>query len=164
METWKHDNGNRDRDILTPSLNRHFIKRAAARAVAAPASTLLRATPRTTTPLAIRQQASVLAAFKRFNSTGTPDEPISTDASEQSSVSSAVAAAAETGASGFGMDHEDGTRPNTRPPMEIQPTNAIYVGNLLFEATPRDLEVEFAPFGEIVSTKVAQDARGLSKG
>lgn len=48
--------------------------------------------------------------------------------------------------------------------MEIEPTNSIYVGNLLFEATPQDLEREFAPFGEVVSVKVAQDARGFSKG
>ncbi|KAL5347402.1 hypothetical protein ACLOAV_007714 [Pseudogymnoascus australis] len=151
--------------LTVPGIFLHFIKRAAARAVAAPARSLLLATPRTTTPLAIRQQASVLAAFKRFNSTtSAPEEPISTDASEQSSVRSAVAAASETGATGFGMEQADGTRPNSRPPMEIEPTNSIYVGNLLFEATPQDLEREFAPFGEVVSVKVAQDARGLSKG
>ncbi|OBT95061.2 hypothetical protein VE01_07336 [Pseudogymnoascus verrucosus] len=144
----------------------HFIKRAAARALAAPASTLLRAAPRTSTPLSIRQSASVISAFKRYNSstTASSDEPISTDASEQSSVSSAVAAAAETGASGFGMDSVDGTRPNSRPPMDLQPTNSVYVGNLLFEVTPQDLEREFAAYGEIVSSRIAQDPRGLSKG
>ncbi|KFZ19199.1 hypothetical protein V502_03783, partial [Pseudogymnoascus sp. VKM F-4520 (FW-2644)] len=143
----------------------HFIKRAAARALAAPASTLLRAAPRTSTPLAIRQQASVISAFKRFNSTTSADEPVSTDASEQESVSSAVAAATESGSGGFGMeDRGEGTRPNTRPPMDLQPTNAIYIGNLLFEATPQDLEREFSAYGDIVSCRVAQDARGLSKG
>ncbi|ELR02421.1 hypothetical protein VC83_04296 [Pseudogymnoascus destructans] len=143
----------------------HFIKRAAARALAAPASTLLRAAPRTSTPLSIRQSASVMSAFKRYNSsTSASDEPISTDASEQSSVSSAVAAAAETGALGFGMDNLDGTRPNSRPPMDLQPTNSVYVGNLLFEVTPQDLEREFAPYGEIVTSRIAQDPRGLSKG
>lgn len=144
--------------------NRHFIKRAAARALAAPASTLLRAAPRTSTPLSIRQSASVISAFKRYNSRISSDEPVSTDASEQSSVSSAVAAAAETGASGFGMENSDGTRPNSRPPMDLQPTNSVYVGNLLFEVTPQDLEREFGAYGEIVSSRIAQDPRGLSKG
>ncbi|KFY06481.1 hypothetical protein V491_08598, partial [Pseudogymnoascus sp. VKM F-3775] len=114
------------------------------------------------TPLAIRQQASVILAFKRFNSSS--NEPVATDASEQPSVSSAVAAAAETGATGFGADIVDGTRPNSRPPLDLQPTNAVYVGNLLFEVTPQDLEREFAAYGDIVSTRIAQDARGLSKG
>lgn len=89
---------------------------------------------------------------------------MATDASEQPSVSSAVAAAAETGATGFGADIVDGTRPNSRPPLDLQPTNAVYVGNLLFEVTPQDLEREFAAYGDIVSTRIAQDARGLSKG
>ncbi|KFY06120.1 hypothetical protein V492_08144 [Pseudogymnoascus sp. VKM F-4246] len=62
------------------------------------------------------------------------------------------------------MEQTDGSRPNTRPPMELQPTNAVYVGNLLFEITPQDLEREFAAYGEIVSTRIAQDPRGLSKG
>lgn len=48
--------------------------------------------------------------------------------------------------------------------MDLQPSNSIYIGNLLFEATPQDLEREFSPYGEIVTAKVAQDARGLSKG
>lgn len=107
----------------------------------------------------------MISAFKRFNSTTSADEPVATDASEQETVSSAVAAATESGFGGFGMeDREMGTRPNTRPPMDLQPTNAIYVGNLLFEATPQDLEREFSAYGDIVSSRVAQDARGLSKG
>lgn len=129
-----------------------------------------------------------MAAFRRYNSSipGSEEagsatesatktnEPISTDASEQSSVRSAVAAASETGASGFGMEESrssrfgeepvDGMRPNSRPPLELEPSNSLYIGNILFEVTPQDLEREFAPFGEIVSAKIAQDARGLSKG
>jgi RNA recognition motif-containing protein len=62
------------------------------------------------------------------------------------------------------MEEGEGRRPNSRPPMDVQPTNSIYIGNLLFEATPQDLEREFSAYGEIVSSKVAQDARGLSKG
>lgn len=48
--------------------------------------------------------------------------------------------------------------------MDLQPTNSVYVGNLLFEVTPQDLEREFAAYGEIVSSRIAQDPRGLSKG
>ncbi|OBT66350.1 hypothetical protein VE03_04843 [Pseudogymnoascus sp. 23342-1-I1] len=159
----------------TNTTSRHFIKRAAARAIAAPARSILLSAPRSsTTPLAARQ--SVLSAFKRYNSSiPSSTEPIATDAAEQSSVSSAVAAAeAESStsapssgfsaSSGFGMDSTDGTRPNSRPPMDLQPSSSVYIGNLLFEATPQDLEREFGVFGEIVSSKVAQDARGLSKG
>ncbi|PBP21615.1 RNA binding domain containing protein [Diplocarpon rosae] len=44
------------------------------------------------------------------------------------------------------------------------PSSGIYVGNLLFDITQKDLEKEFGEFGEIKSVTVATDNRGLSKG
>lgn len=100
----------------------------------------------------------MISAFRRFNSTeSTPvDEPVSANASEQSSVTSAVSSATESSLSAGNKDQEFRER--------IQPNNAIYVGNLLFEATPEDLIRVFSPFGEVKSVKIAQDSRGLSKG
>jgi nucleolin len=58
-------------------------------------------------------------------------------------------------------------RPSDRPRREmkpLEPTDTVYIGNLLFEVTAADLEREFAEFGTIVSSTVATDSRQLSKG
>ena len=47
---------------------------------------------------------------------------------------------------------------------EIIPSPSIYIGNLLFEITAQDLEREFGEFGEIKSSIIATDPRGMSKG
>ncbi|KJX99174.1 hypothetical protein TI39_contig370g00003 [Zymoseptoria brevis] len=44
------------------------------------------------------------------------------------------------------------------------PSKILYVGNLFFEVTAPKLEAAFGRFGEVVSSKVVTDARGLSKG
>jgi RNA recognition motif-containing protein len=106
------------------------------------------------TPFAIRNQSVVISAFRRFNSSETPkafEAPAET-----------VSEIAQERASPFGL--EDRPRREERPRFKAEPNQTVYVGNLLFEATPADLEREFAEFGEVVSTRVAQDARGLSKG
>jgi hypothetical protein len=46
----------------------------------------------------------------------------------------------------------------------LTPTPGIYVGNLLFDVTTADLEREFGQFGKIISSTIATDGRGLSKG
>lgn len=53
-----------------------------------------------------------------------------------------------------------------RPPVErnLTPTSSIYVGNLLFDITANDLSREFEQYGEVKSSTIATDARGLSKG
>ncbi|KAI4750450.1 RNA-binding domain-containing protein, partial [Aureobasidium sp. EXF-8845] len=45
-----------------------------------------------------------------------------------------------------------------------KPSRILYVGNLFFEVKGQDLEREFASYGEIVNARVAEDARGLSRG
>lgn len=112
----------------------------------------------------------MISAFKRYNSTET--KPV--EESEQSTVDSAISSATETVSSiseqaqeaiAEKFDQGSDYAPRApRPARDIQPNKTIYVGNLLFEATPQDLEKEFGEFGEIVSSKIAQDARGLSKG
>ncbi|CAL3966273.1 unnamed protein product [Diplocarpon coronariae] len=44
------------------------------------------------------------------------------------------------------------------------PSANLYVGNLLFDVTQKDVQKEFEAFGEIKAVHVATDARGLSKG
>jgi nucleolin len=51
-----------------------------------------------------------------------------------------------------------------RDAAALQPSNAVYVGNLLFEVTEEDLQREFGKFGKIEGAKIARDARNLSKG
>jgi nucleolin len=51
-----------------------------------------------------------------------------------------------------------------RDAAALQPSNAVYVGNLLFEVTEEDLQREFGKFGKIEGVKIARDARSLSKG
>lgn len=45
-----------------------------------------------------------------------------------------------------------------------KPSRILYVGNLFFEIKGQDLEREFASYGEVVNARVAEDARGLSRG
>jgi nucleolin len=65
---------------------------------------------------------------------------------------------------GRNLDDEFTPRKASRPPLVVNPTDAIYVGNLLFEVTEADLEREFAPYGMVKTVRIARDARGLSKG
>lgn len=46
----------------------------------------------------------------------------------------------------------------------ISPSNVLYVGNLYYEVTATQLERVFSRFGEIESTKIIYDNRGLSRG
>lgn len=63
-----------------------------------------------------------------------------------------------------GGDRDAGFRDSSSRFAPIQPGPAIYVGNLLFDVTAKDLEREFAEFGTIKSATIATDPRGLSKG
>lgn len=45
-----------------------------------------------------------------------------------------------------------------------RPSRILYVGNLFFEIKGQDLEREFSSYGEVVNARVAEDARGLSRG
>ncbi|TVY48783.1 Nucleolar protein [Lachnellula occidentalis] len=59
-----------------------------------------------------------------------------------------------------GMDR----RGPPREAVEMTPTTSVYIGNLLFDVTASDLEREFGQFGEIKSSVIATDPRGMSKG
>ena len=43
-------------------------------------------------------------------------------------------------------------------------SSTVYVGNLFFDATDEDLKKEFGKCGEVVSTNIKMDGRGLSRG
>ncbi|CAD0089841.1 unnamed protein product [Aureobasidium vineae] len=45
-----------------------------------------------------------------------------------------------------------------------KPSRILYVGNLFFEVKSADLEREFSSYGQVVNARVAEDARGLSRG
>ena len=69
---------------------------------------------------------------------------------------------------GYGADRGGERRPyqdrRDRPERVLTPTTGVYVGNLLFDITGEDLQREFGQYGNVKSTVVATDARGLSKG
>jgi len=46
----------------------------------------------------------------------------------------------------------------------LTPTKVVYVGNIQFDVKEEDLQEEFKAFGQILSTKIIYDARGMSKG
>ncbi|KAI5275576.1 RNA-binding domain-containing protein, partial [Aureobasidium subglaciale] len=48
--------------------------------------------------------------------------------------------------------------------VDPKPSRILYVGNLFFEVKAADLEREFSSYGEIINARVAEDARGLSRG
>jgi nucleolin len=47
---------------------------------------------------------------------------------------------------------------------DVKPSRILYVGNLFFEIKGQDLDREFSPYGKLVNARVAEDARGLSRG
>ncbi|TVY24612.1 Protein gar2 [Lachnellula hyalina] len=66
--------------------------------------------------------------------------------------------------SGRSFDRGSDRRGPPREAMELTPTTTVYIGNLLFDITANDLEREFGQFGEIKSSIIATDPRGMSKG
>jgi nucleolin len=49
-------------------------------------------------------------------------------------------------------------------PREVIPSEKVYIGNLLFDVTAKDIQREFEQFGTVKDATIATDARGLSKG
>jgi nucleolin len=69
----------------------------------------------------------------------------------------ALEAAAETAATA--------QRPSKpRTPRNTTPNNMLYIGNLYYEVTAEQLKRVFSKFGELESTKIVYDNRGLSRG
>jgi len=46
----------------------------------------------------------------------------------------------------------------------LAPTKTVYVGNISYGIRAEDLSREFAEFGQVESSKIIYDPRGLSKG
>ncbi|KAG9188434.1 hypothetical protein G6011_02357 [Alternaria panax] len=51
-----------------------------------------------------------------------------------------------------------------RTPRNTTPNNMLYIGNLYYEVTAEQLKRVFSKFGEVESTKIVYDNRGLSRG
>jgi hypothetical protein len=54
--------------------------------------------------------------------------------------------------------------PKSRTPRVTTPNNMLYIGNLYYEVTGEQLKRVFSRFGEVESTKIVYDNRGLSRG
>jgi RNA recognition motif-containing protein len=101
--------------------------------------------------------------FRRFNSDDA--RPIkSADGQEDSTVRSAIESSETTHASNERPYAPRNSFRNLPDRFIRNPNPTVYIGNLLFEVSPADLEKEFEQFGTIKSTKVITDDRGMSKG
>ena len=92
--------------------------------------------------------------------------------SSTSSANNAIAADAASALAGAATA-ATGAAAATTPSPQSTPAQAagqpnvnktLYVGNIFFEVNEQALEDYFARFGNIKSTKIIYDARGLSKG
>jgi RNA recognition motif-containing protein len=95
--------------------------------------------------------------------------PEAADASEQPSVVEQVKekvqdAASDVTDAAVGLLGESARNAAAGTHSDPKPSRILYVGNLFFEIKSQDLEREFAKYGEIVNARVAEDARGLSRG
>lgn len=56
-------------------------------------------------------------------------------------------------------------KPRTpRTPRNTTPNKMLYIGNLYYEVTAEQLKRVFSKFGDVESTKIVYDNRGLSRG
>ncbi|KAG9992134.1 RNA-binding domain-containing protein, partial [Aureobasidium melanogenum] len=95
--------------------------------------------------------------------------PEAADASEQPSVVEQVKekvqdAASDVTDAAVGLLGESARNAAAGTHSDPKPSRILYIGNLFFEIKSQDLEREFAKYGEIVNARVAEDARGLSRG
>jgi RNA recognition motif-containing protein len=65
---------------------------------------------------------------------------------------------------GGGVSPSANVFPSENPSPAATRSTILYVGNLLFEATPNDLEKTFSPYGVITNKRVVTDPSGRSKG
>ncbi|KAL6720810.1 hypothetical protein ACLMJK_002735 [Lecanora helva] len=86
----------------------------------------------------------------------------------QSTKDSILGAAQNLGAAaGLGSDSGSSAPRRTEDGVAIrdgEPSSTVYVGNLFFDVRGEDLKQEFERAGRVVSSKVINDSRGLSKG
>jgi len=95
--------------------------------------------------------------------------PEAADASEQPSVVEQVKEKVQDAASNVtnaaeGLLGRSARNAATGTHSAPKPSRILYIGNLFFEIKSQDLEREFASYGEVVNARVAEDARGLSRG
>lgn len=62
-----------------------------------------------------------------------------------------------------GRGYNNAGRPGFRE-QNLAPTKVIYVGNIQFDVKEGDLLEEFKAYGQVLSTKIIYDNRGMSKG
>lgn len=104
-------------------------------------------------------------ASESGQNTQNADADVASDASEQAAVKNALHS--QSPASNLTRDFEgaEKTRDYARAPREAAtPKETIYVGNLFFDVTEKDLEKEFSRFGTVKNIRLIKDVRGLSKG
>lgn len=94
---------------------------------------------------------------RRMYSTENEDS----NASFSSGSAPASQSAEQTGNAGDGQPFQSHRDLNGQP---LAPTKTIYVGNISYGIRAEDLSREFAEFGQVVSSKIIYDPRGLSKG
>lgn len=170
--------------------HRHsIIRRSAFRAISTSNLAITRSISSAPSPFLARKSAqiSALQISKRWNSdlnNGEESKQDAADQNEQNTVTSAIKSAAESvsenaqaakeyvgsaasgaaAAAGIAAESTPSGGEEKRDRLALEPTNSIYIGNLLFEITQEDLRREFDSFGEIKKCTIATDVRGLSKG
>lgn len=88
-------------------------------------------------------------------------QPQSTMDQVNEKVKDAAASARSAAESLLGESARDEARGTYSDP---KPSRILYVGNLFFEVKAQDLEREFSSYGKIINARVAEDAKGLSRG
>ncbi|KAH8820340.1 hypothetical protein F5884DRAFT_43803 [Xylogone sp. PMI_703] len=172
----------------------HLIRRSALRAANSASAAFSKSQSiSAASPFALRsktQSAISSSVFRRFNSDdASKSDSTSADVNEDSTIKAAIESSAEGAPTttapppefadvgsaattspegGFAFRRQrpilGEQRRTPRSELNLTPSNSIYVGNLLFDIRPEELEKEFGQFGPVKSVKIATDSRGLSKG
>ncbi|KAI4661878.1 uncharacterized protein J4E78_004668 [Alternaria triticimaculans] len=164
-----------------------LLRRTAVRAITASPSKAFLAKPRsinTITPSAFRlrqQQWSISSFQRRFASDDATkgDENFAQTAAEapveenltpaqQEVQAEPTDASATVGVDALEAAAEtaDNAQRSSKPraPRNTTPNNMLYIGNLYYEVSAEQLKRVFSKFGELESTKIVYDNRGLSRG
>ncbi|RYN96622.1 hypothetical protein AA0119_g8154 [Alternaria tenuissima] len=173
---------------------RFLLRRTAVRAITASPSKAFLAKPRsinTATPSAFRlrqQQWSISSFQRRFASdeaakteqaeaaaADTPENFAQTAAeapveenltpAQQEVQAEPTDASATVGADALdaAVEHADKGR-TFKKSRTTPPNNMLYIGNLYYEVTAEQLKRVFSKFGDVESTRIVYDNRGLSRG
>lgn len=112
------------------------------------------------------EEESAASLFKEDDASASKDQ--STPQEGRGAISEAAASVAGTaGAVGEMLGRPArsiGSLDSRGSRIEPEPSKTVYVGNLFFDVRAEDLEQHFESAGPIISAKIINDARGLSKG